>query len=204
MALPKDPETLRIPAFMRKRSINSRLKKPLLLTALDRKKAGVLPEGLQKKKRVARKALWRPAPRRERSAAVPMEMVLPFDGEVKTPVRKRVRLQTSRTSRRKTTPRAIHASPTFEAPFISTATPASPAFIGTVTHYYSKIKVAVIKLADTLSVGDCITYSTPTGMYEQVVESIEIDHVPVFSAHKGQEIGIKLKKEPRLDSPVMK
>lgn len=39
--LPRDPETLRIPAFMRKRNISSRLKRPLLLTALDRKNAGL-------------------------------------------------------------------------------------------------------------------------------------------------------------------
>lgn len=38
MALARDPDTLRVPAFMRKRSLSSRLRKPLVLTALDRKK----------------------------------------------------------------------------------------------------------------------------------------------------------------------
>lgn len=41
MALARDPDTLRVPAFMRKRSLSSRLRKPLVLTALDRKKADI-------------------------------------------------------------------------------------------------------------------------------------------------------------------
>lgn len=199
MALPKDPDTLRIPAFMRKRSITARLKKPLLLTALDRKKAGVLPEGLQKKKRGARTPSRQQSARRTRTE-VPMEMALPFEMAIKAPAQKRSRAPTAkRPPRIRATRRTAISAPAFEAPLVTT-----PLFIGTVTHYYSKIKVAVFKLADTLSVGDCITYYTSEGSYEQVVESIEIDRVPVFSAHKGQEIGIKLKKEPRLDSPVMK
>lgn len=52
MPLPTDPETLRIPAFMRRKNIRARSKKPLILTALDRKKAGILPDGLQKNKPV--------------------------------------------------------------------------------------------------------------------------------------------------------
>ena len=198
----KDPDTLRIPAFMRKRSISTRLKKPLVLTALDRKKAGILPEGLQKKKRVVRKSPLQRSSRRVRDSEMPTEVVLPFYNEVETPARRTRTPRAAKTRRSPTRRSAARTTPSFEAPIISS--PVGPTFVGTVTHYYNKINVAVIKLADTLSVGDCITYYTPAGPYEQAVESIEIDRVPVFSAHKGQEIGIKLKKEPRPDSPVMK
>jgi len=203
----KDPDTLRIPAFMRKRSISTRLKKPLVLTALDRKKAGILPEGLQKKKRVARKSPLQRSFRRVRVAEMPTEVVLPFYNEIQTATRTSTRTPRPAKTRRSSSRRTAARTPSFEAPIVESspaAAPVGPTFVGTVTHYYNKIKVAVIKLVDTLSVGDCITYYTPDGPYEQVVESIEIDRVPVFSAHKGQEIGMKLKKEPRLDSPVMK
>jgi hypothetical protein len=77
--------------------------------------------------------------------------------------------------------------------------------LGTLTHYYDKIKVGVIKLSSTLSVGDCIKFETLEGdEYEQVVESMEIDREPVFKAGKGKSIGLKLSRAPKIGCNVTK
>lgn len=77
-----------------------------------------------------------------------------------------------------------------------------PKSIGVITHYYDKIKVGVIKLTNTLSVGDCIEYQTEKGPYSQIVESMEINREPAFKAGRGKEIGLKLRKIPRVGSSV--
>lgn len=47
--LSRDPEHLKVPAFMRKRELSSSGRKKLQLTAFDRQEAGVLPLGVSKK-----------------------------------------------------------------------------------------------------------------------------------------------------------
>ncbi|HPD81744.1 MAG TPA: peptidase U32 family protein [Candidatus Pacearchaeota archaeon] len=66
-------------------------------------------------------------------------------------------------------------------------------FIGKVTHYFPKMNVATIKLVSELNLGDkIIVIGKTTGLINSKVERIEINHLPVKKAIKGQEIGIKL------------
>lgn len=51
--------------------------------------------------------------------------------------------------------------------------------IGRVTHYFSKIGVAVIELSDTLKVGDTIRIVGGITDFTQTVESMEIEHEKV-------------------------
>lgn len=218
MPLRTDPDTLRIPAFMRKRSINRRVKRPLPMTALDRKKAGVLLEELKKKRRerIAKKILST----RVRSAYSARTQSAHFAQTSSARTRRR-KTKTAETfsaplldlfEMQKTAPRKIRKSKqTFSMPILETESP-EPAQtkirrkkekkIGKITHYYDKIKVAVIKLSSALSVDDLITYETAGGHYEQVVESMEINREPVFKAVRGDDIGLKLKKEPRIGCTV--
>ena len=69
--------------------------------------------------------------------------------------------------------------------------------IGTITHYFSKVNVAVVKIAETVRVGDSIAIRGATTDFTQTVESMEVDHVPVQEAKKGQEIGMKVLKRVR-------
>ena len=66
-------------------------------------------------------------------------------------------------------------------------------FIGKITHYFPHMKVAAIKLAAQLKIGDniCVTGNT-TGIINSLVERIEIKHKSVSKANAGDEIGIKL------------
>ncbi len=67
--------------------------------------------------------------------------------------------------------------------------------IGEVTHYYDKIGVAVIKLSAPLAVGEAIKISGHGKEFAQSVDSMQIEHQAVQKADKGQELGLKLKKE---------
>jgi len=62
--------------------------------------------------------------------------------------------------------------------------------IGSVTHYFPKVRAAVIKLKAPLSVGDSLKIKGHTTDFTQSVTSMQIDRVPITSGKKGQEIGL--------------
>jgi len=76
--------------------------------------------------------------------------------------------------------------------------------IGKITHFFSKISVAVIDLTATLSVGDRIRIQGPTTDFEQTVDSMQIEHANVKSASKGQSIGLKVNEKVRERDTVYK
>jgi putative protease len=64
--------------------------------------------------------------------------------------------------------------------------------IGNITHYFSKINVAVVELMLPLSIGDRIQIKGPQTDFEQTVDSIQIDRKAIQRAEGGQSIGLKL------------
>jgi len=76
--------------------------------------------------------------------------------------------------------------------------------VGKVTHFFSKISVAVVELSATLSVGDRIAIKGPTTDFEQTIESMQIEHVNVKKAEKGQSIGLKVNERVREKDTVYK
>lgn len=70
--------------------------------------------------------------------------------------------------------------------------------IGQVVHYFPKVGVAVIKLSDSIKIGDTIRIVGGENTdFTQTVESMEIDHKKINSAKKGQEIGLKVSQKVR-------
>jgi len=66
-------------------------------------------------------------------------------------------------------------------------------FIGKIKHYFPKMNVAIINLVSELNLGDkIVVIGKTTGLINSKIERIEINHIPVEKALKGQEIGIKL------------
>ena len=64
---------------------------------------------------------------------------------------------------------------------------------GKVLHYYDKIGVAVAELDLDLNVGDRIKFVRGgEDMFEQTVESIQIEHEKLQSAKKGDTVGLKV------------
>ena len=76
--------------------------------------------------------------------------------------------------------------------------------IGKVTHYYTKLGVAVVELTDTLKVGDKIKIKGATSDFEQPVESMQIEHEKIEEAKAGQSIGMKVKEHVREHDVVYK
>lgn len=80
-----------------------------------------------------------------------------------------------------------------------------PKPIGLITHYFSDIKVAVIKLKDNLKEGQQIRIVGGENTdFEQKAESIQIDHQKVKLAKKGKSVGLKVKKKVREGYKVFK
>lgn len=77
--------------------------------------------------------------------------------------------------------------------------------IGKVTHYYDKIGVAIVELDGQLSVGDKIKFVRGgEDLFEQNVDSIQIEHEKEESASKGQIVGLKTEKEVKEGAEVFK
>ncbi len=70
--------------------------------------------------------------------------------------------------------------------------------IGRVMRYFSKIGVAAIRITDgELKVGDSIRIKGSSTDFEQVVESMQIEHEFVEKAEAGKDVGIKVKEKVR-------
>ncbi len=77
--------------------------------------------------------------------------------------------------------------------------------IGEVVGYYAKIGVAAIKLTDgPLSVGDTICIQGHNTDFQQVVESMEIEHQSVKEARVGDSVGTKVAERVRVKDLVYK
>ncbi len=76
--------------------------------------------------------------------------------------------------------------------------------IGKITHYFSRIGVAVVELSDEVKIGDKMSIEGSTTVFEQVIDSMEIDNVKVETATAGQSIGLKVKEKVRPHDSVYK
>ncbi len=75
--------------------------------------------------------------------------------------------------------------------------------IGTVTHYYDKIGVAVLDLSAPLRIGDFISLRG-SAEFSQEVESLQAEHEQVESAAKGDTIGLKVVQRVKPGDEVFK
>jgi hypothetical protein len=64
--------------------------------------------------------------------------------------------------------------------------------VGKVIYYYPKISFAAVILKDHIAKGDRIHIHGPHDDVHQSVASMEIEHVPIKEAGKGQDVGIKV------------
>jgi len=76
--------------------------------------------------------------------------------------------------------------------------------VGKVTHFFGKINVAVIELSAPLKVGDKIKFKKGEEEFEQVVDSMQIEHDQIQEAKKGQAIGMKTTQNVHEGTEVFK
>ena len=64
--------------------------------------------------------------------------------------------------------------------------------VGVVSHFFSKINVAVVDLSEKLSVGDRVLIRGMTTNIEQSVDSMQIDRENIQIAEAGKSVGLKV------------
>ena len=115
-------------------------------------------------------------------------------------------------SRQEVSPRKAKPVPPKPTPVRSTPTPRQPQpvpaeqRIGVVTHYYSHLSVATLRLEPgaTLRVGDVIHILRHATDFTQKVESLEVDHAPATEVAPKDDFGLKVVDHAREHDVVFK
>ena len=76
--------------------------------------------------------------------------------------------------------------------------------IGTVDHFFDKISVGMIKLTDTVKVGDKIRIKSKAADFVQEISSMQIDRVPAEEGKAGDVISVKVDQQVRPGDLVYK
>lgn len=77
--------------------------------------------------------------------------------------------------------------------------------VGRVSYFYDKIGVAIVELDGTLSVGDRIKFTKDgQDLFEQSVDSIQIEHEKKDSAGKGDVVGLKTQEVVKEGTEIFK
>ena len=69
--------------------------------------------------------------------------------------------------------------------------------VGKVTHFFSKINVAVIDLNGEIRKGDKLKIKGKVTDFEQEVTSMQIEHNEIEEAGPGDSVGMKVKEKVR-------
>ncbi len=76
--------------------------------------------------------------------------------------------------------------------------------VGKITHYFSKIGVAVVKASVAIKAGDNLHIKGTHADFTQKAESMQIDHKTVMEAKPGEEFGMKVSQEVKENDKVYK
>jgi len=100
---------------------------------------------------------------------------------------------------------------TFADPFsgASRAKPAAKDFCemrlcGRCEGYFDKINVAVIKITNAVRVDDILIFEKDRGLFQQKIDSMQIDRKDVKLARAGSDIGLKVLMKPKVGTPIYK
>ena len=96
------------------------------------------------------------------------------------------------------TPKAAPKAPPTMPPAVPKRT-----LVGNISHFYPKISVAVVDVVGELRQGDKLAIEGKNS-FEQVAESMQIEHKSVSVAKPGQSIGLKVAQPVREGDKVYK
>ncbi len=209
-----DSDSYKIPAFMRNKAIVRQSRQKLILTALDRKEAGLSHR--------SKKAL---APIKSAQHHTALTSSRPQSAATRNTQSAFSRLkQTAKRFNRvedlSPTPRNLRQ---YENLTLEDALSANPQFnqdsqaidsskqlkekiysIGKITHYLEKIGVAIIMLSGNLKQDDTLLIESENFIFQQAVSEIQIDRMPVTKAPKGSHIGIKVNYPAKIGGQIYK
>jgi putative protease len=85
------------------------------------------------------------------------------------------------------------------------AAPPGEERIGIVTHYYTHLGVAIVKLeSGSLRQGETVHVKGHTSDFVQPIESMEVEHMHVEEVRPGQSFGLRVKEHAREHDVVYK
>ncbi len=76
--------------------------------------------------------------------------------------------------------------------------------IGRVRMFFAHVSAAVVELTAPLRLGERIYVKGRTSDFQQVVESLQIDHQSIQEAAAGQTVGLKVRERCRKHDVVYK
>jgi putative protease len=76
--------------------------------------------------------------------------------------------------------------------------------VGTVTHFFSRLKVATVKLEGPVRLGDRLHVKGKHDDFVVRVRSMQIDHAPIERAEAGQVVGIRLGRKAHDGDAVLR
>ncbi len=74
--------------------------------------------------------------------------------------------------------------------------------IGKVIHYYDKIGVAIVRLNKKLAIGDRVKFVQGDNVFEQDIQSMQIEHASLTEAKPKSEVGIKVDQTAKVGTLV--
>ena len=77
--------------------------------------------------------------------------------------------------------------------------------VGKVLQFYSKTSIAIVELDGTLAIHDKIKFvRNGSNLFEQVVESIQVEYKKVDSANRGDVVALKTNEEVQKEDEIFK
>jgi hypothetical protein len=76
--------------------------------------------------------------------------------------------------------------------------------VGTVTHYFGKPEVGVVKVSAEINSGDVLHFRGNTTDFQQQLTSMQVDHAAVESAAPGSEVALKVDERVRHGDEVFR
>lgn len=64
--------------------------------------------------------------------------------------------------------------------------------VGVVTHFFSRLRVATVRLEEPVKLGDSLLVKGARDAFRVRVKSMQVNHAPVEHAEAGMEVGIKV------------
>ena len=90
-------------------------------------------------------------------------------------------------------------------PPVSKASPILGDLVGRVTHYFPHVNAAVVKIKKgALQIGDRLHFKGHTTDFQEILQSMQLDHAPIQSGQKGSEVGIGVSQRVREGDSVFK
>jgi hypothetical protein len=114
----------------------------------------------------------------------------------KTKARKVVKSKAKKSSAKRPPTKAAKkkkaAKKTAAPPKPGVIAPVNGVLLGFVEDYFAKIGVIALKLKSSIAVGQKMQVLGHTTNFEQIVDSMQIEHVAVAQAKSGDSVGIKV------------